>query len=167
MLANMCFTCRLPLMHRKKIQENYSDRQFWPIQCVFERAPTNTVFVYICFTSQRLFFGDKYIYTQLLALLGPWWLSWSSESGVGQTTTITPPHMLTPSSLSPPPWWPPQWLPPPWWPPQWLQSIWLTQGPPLEWMVEKNGNQYVQQNSHRMGLEGVLGLLKKITGNSY
>ena len=85
MWANMCFTCSLPLMHEKKVQENYSDRQFWPIQRVFYIAPTNTnVFVYKFFIFQHLFFGDIYTYTQLLALLGPWWLSWSSESGLAR-----------------------------------------------------------------------------------
>ena len=63
MWANMCFTCRLPLMHKKKVQINYSDRQFWPIQRVFYIAPTNTnVFVYKFFTFQHLFL-ETYTHT--------------------------------------------------------------------------------------------------------
>ena len=64
MWANMCLTCRLPLMHKKKVQENYSDRQFWPIQRVFYIAPTNTnVFVYKFFTFQHLFLETYTLHT--------------------------------------------------------------------------------------------------------
>ena len=86
MWANMCFTCRLPLMHKKKVQENYSDRQFWPIQRVFYIAPTNTnVFVYKFFTFQHLFL-ETYTHTH------NHWHRWDHGDFRDQVSLVWPDH---------------------------------------------------------------------------